>query len=135
VPAAGEHEEPGKGEITMGQPVVHFEVIGQNGPQLQTFYSKLFGWKIDADNPLGYGLVDTSSDGVGIPGGVAPAQPGSGSRVTFYVDVDDIEATLANAEKVGGTRLWGPANVYEGLELGQFADPDGNVIGLRRLAA
>jgi predicted enzyme related to lactoylglutathione lyase len=119
----------------MGQPVVHFEVIGQDGAQLQSFYRQLFGWTIDADNPLGYGLVDTSSGGTGIPGGVAAAQPGSGSRVTFYVEVPDIGAALASAEQLGGRRLWGPAAVIEGLELGQFADPDGNVIGLRRLVA
>ena len=126
--------KPNKEEV-LGQPVVHFEVIGRDGGRLQSFYSQLFGWTIDADNPLGYGLVDTSSGDAGIPGGVASAQPGAGNRVTFYVDVPDIDATLTTVERLGGTRLWGPASVFEGLELGQFTDPDGNVIGLRHLVA
>ena len=41
----------------MGQPVVHFEVIGKDGERLQRYYSELFGWQIDADNPMGYGMV------------------------------------------------------------------------------
>ena len=49
----------------MGQPVVHFEVIGKDGQQLQHFYADLFGWKIDADNPLNYGSVEDA----GITGG------------------------------------------------------------------
>lgn len=39
----------------MGQPVVHFEVIGKDGGRLQSYYSQLFGWKIDAANEMGYG--------------------------------------------------------------------------------
>ena len=32
----------------MGQPVVHFEVIGNDGDELKSYYSELFGWEIDA---------------------------------------------------------------------------------------
>lgn len=35
----------------MGKPVVHFEVIGKDGGKLQSYYSELFGWEIDANNP------------------------------------------------------------------------------------
>ena len=41
----------------MGQAVVHFEVIGKDGERLQGFYSDMFGWEINADNPMNYGLV------------------------------------------------------------------------------
>ena len=54
----------------MGQPVVHFEIIGKDGAALQSFYSALFGWRIDAGNPMGYGVVtregNTTSDHRGI---------------------------------------------------------------------
>jgi predicted enzyme related to lactoylglutathione lyase len=39
----------------MGQPVVHFEVVGKDGAKLQQYYSELFGWEIDANNPMNYG--------------------------------------------------------------------------------
>jgi len=41
----------------MGQPVIHFEVIGKDAKALQDYYSELFGWEIDASNPMGYGIV------------------------------------------------------------------------------
>ena len=41
----------------MAQPVVHFEVHGKNGKKSQEFYSKLFGWTVDSNNPMNYGLV------------------------------------------------------------------------------
>jgi uncharacterized protein len=42
----------------MGQPVVHFEVIGKDGPKLQRYYAELFGWEINGDNQMHYGMVD-----------------------------------------------------------------------------
>lgn len=36
----------------MKHPVMWFEVLGQDGAKLQQFYSRLFGWKLNADNPL-----------------------------------------------------------------------------------
>jgi uncharacterized protein len=52
-------------------------------------------------------------------------------HVTFYVEVPDVEAALAKAERLGGTRPFGPDKVPgTETELGQFTDPEGNVIGL-----
>ncbi len=118
----------------MGNPVVHFEVIGTDGAKLQAYYGELFGWEIDSDNSMNYGMVsregNTTADGTGIGGGVASAQPGMDGYVTFYVEVPDVEATLAQAESLGGRRLFGPDEVMEGLTIGQFADPEGHVIGV-----
>jgi predicted enzyme related to lactoylglutathione lyase len=118
----------------MGQAVVHFEIIGTDGKKLQQYYSELFGWEIDANNPMNYGTVqregNVDSDGVGIGGGVAGGPEGYGGHVTVYVSVPDIEAALVKAESLGGKRIFGPDQVMEGLEIGQFSDPEGHVIGL-----
>ena len=118
----------------MGQPVVHFEVIGQDGEKLQRYYSELFGWEIKADNEMNYGIVareaNLAPDGTGIGGGIAGGPPGYGGHVTFYVAVPDIEAALQKAESLGGTRVMGPETIMGRLELGQFKDPEGHVIGL-----
>jgi len=29
----------------MGQPVVHFEIMGKDGEKLQRYYAELFGWE------------------------------------------------------------------------------------------
>ena len=89
----------------MGHPVVHFEIIGTDGKRLQDYYSELFGWQIDASNEMGYGLVpredNINADGIGIGGGVGGGPEGYGGHVTFYVEVPDVEASLAKAESLG----------------------------------
>jgi uncharacterized protein len=118
----------------MGQPVVHFEVVGQDGGKLQSYYSELFGWEINADNPMNYGMVaregNTGTDGVGIGGGVGQGPPGYAGHVTFYVAVADVEAALAKAESLGGERIMGPENIMDMVVLGQFKDPEGHVVGV-----
>jgi predicted enzyme related to lactoylglutathione lyase len=125
----------------MGQAVVHFEVIGKDGEKLRGYYSELFGWQIDANNPMNYGIVqrdgNTNSDGVGIGGGVAGGPAGYEGHVTFYVEVPDVEAALAKSENLGGERVMGPETLSDagGLVLGQFKDPEGHVIGLIQSAS
>jgi uncharacterized protein len=120
----------------MGQPVVHFEVVGKDGEKLQRYYAELFGWEIDSNNPMGYGMVaregNTNADGVGIGGGVGVGPEGYEGHVTFYVEVPDVGAALEQAESLGGTRLMGPDAPMEGLEIGLFTDPEGHVVGLVR---
>jgi predicted enzyme related to lactoylglutathione lyase len=113
----------------MGEKVVHFEILGSDGKQLQNFYGALFGWKVDASNPMDYGLV--TGDDAGVGGGIAASQDGK-PLVTVYVDVADLEATLKKAESLGGKRIMGPMDVPGGPTLAQFADPAGNVIGLTK---
>jgi uncharacterized protein len=118
----------------MGQPVVHFEITGKDGEKLQSYYSELFGWEIDSNNPMKYGIVpregNVTPEGIGIGGGVATGPDGYEGHVTFYIEVPDVEAALAKAESLGGTRVMGPDQVMEGLEVGQFTDPEGHLVGL-----
>ena len=119
----------------MGQAVVHFEVVGKDGEKLQRYYAELFGWNVNADNPMQYGMVDakdnTSMSGDnGIGGGIGQGPDGYEGHVTFYVAVPDVEAALQKAESLGGTRVMGPENIMDMVELGQFKDPEGNVIGV-----
>jgi len=121
----------------MGQPVVHFEVMGKNGQRLRSYYGELFGWEIDADNPLGYGVVkregNVNAEGAGIGGGVGGSPPGYDGHLTFYVEVPDVEAALARAEELGGTRLMGPDRVPgTDVEIGHLLDPEGHMVGVMR---
>jgi predicted enzyme related to lactoylglutathione lyase len=122
----------------MGQPVVHFEIIGKDADRLKGYYSDLFGWQIDSDNPMKYGLVqregNTNADGVGIGGGVGVGPEGYGGHVTFYVEVPDVEAALAKAESLGGSRMMGPNKVMDGVEIGLFLDPEGHTVGVVKSA-
>ena len=89
----------------MAPKVTWWEVIGQDGKKLQEFYGNLFEWKVDANNPMSYGMVDAEQTGVG--GGIATGQGGQ-SHVTVYVEVDDLQATLDKAESLGGKTIQAP---------------------------
>ena len=118
----------------MGQPVVHFEVVGKDGEKLQGYYSKLFGWELNADNPYRYGIVareeNLGRNGVGIGGGIGQGPDGYEGHVTFYVAVPDVEEALQKAESLGGRRVMGPEEIMGGLVLGQFQDPEGHLVGV-----
>ena len=122
----------------MGQPVVHFEIIGSDPAKLRSYYGDLFGWEFDTDSLVApsvseshqYGFVNHEGDGVGIPGGVGGGSGYAGHAI-FYVGVPNVEAALANAESLGGTRVMGPeTKPGGGLVVGHFTDPEGNLIGL-----
>ena len=112
----------------MANPVVHFEVIGKDGKKLQSFYGGVFGWNIQADNPMNYGLVSNEDTGGGIGGGVG--QGDGSTSVTFYIEVDDPQAYLNKVEAAGGKTVMPVTEIPGMVVLAQFADPEGNVVGL-----
>jgi predicted enzyme related to lactoylglutathione lyase len=119
----------------MGQPVVHFEVVGTDGDRLKAYYSELFAWEFDdTQGTMNYGIVpregNTNADGVGIGGGVGGVE-GDTDHVTFYVEVPDVEAALKRAEDLGGKRVSDPDEVPgTGTVIAHLRDPEGHVIGL-----
>lgn len=114
----------------MGQPVVHFEIMGKDAKKLQAYYAELFGWKFaqPEGSPVAYGLVSREDNGgQGIGGGVGAGAPDS--HVTFYVGVPDVEAALVRAVELGGKRCMGPQKIGGGT-IGLFTDPEGHLIGV-----
>ena len=120
----------------MGQPVVHFEIVGKDAEKMQSYYSELFGWEIEnfGSGPTTYGLVNreanTNEDGIGIGGGVGGGPEGYEGHVTFYVEVPSVEEALAKAESLGGSRTMGPDQVPGGPVIGLFTDPEGRTVGV-----
>src|SRR5216684_1916794 len=96
----------------MGQPVVHFEVIGKDPEELRRYYSDLFGWAFDTSGkvaeevsePTNYGFVErnTTPDGVGIPGGVGGGK-GYDPHAIFYVGVANVKEALEKDETISRT--------------------------------
>ena len=114
----------------MTHPVVWFEVMGDDSARLQSFYRGLFGWKIDASNPMKYGMVEAAS-GRGIPGGVGQLDGNHHHpKVTFYVSTNAIDASLKKAAELGARVLMPRTVLPGGTVLGMFVDPEGNAIGL-----
>ena len=110
----------------MGQPVVHFEVVGKDIDKLKGFYSELAGWTYDQppeatqEGVPPYALVQRNSDSE-IGGGIGVGPEGYEGHVTFYIE---------QVENLGGTRVMGPDSPVEGLTIGLFTDPEGHLVGL-----
>jgi predicted enzyme related to lactoylglutathione lyase len=113
----------------MANPVTWFEVSGKDGKKLQDFYSGVFGWKVDADNPMQYGIVDNQGEGIG--GGIS-AGDGGQNQVIFYIQVDDPQAYLNKVESNGGKTIVPVTEIPGMVIFAQFADPEGNVVGMTK---
>ena len=111
----------------MGNPVVHFEITAKGIDRLHDFYGKVFGWKIDANNPFKYGMTDTGA-GSGINGGIGETT--GTPHVTVYIQVPSIDKALASLTAAGGKVAMEKATVPGGPTLAQFTDPSGHLIGL-----
>jgi hypothetical protein len=109
----------------MPNPVVHFEITGADGDQLQRFYGETFGWTINADNPMNYGLVDAGGEGIG--GGIGQADT---ALATFYIQVDDPAGYLAKVVAAGGEIVQDVTEIPDMVTFAQFRDPAGNIVGL-----
>ena len=115
----------------MGRPIVHIEILGDDGERLAAFYRALFDWDITAvEEGGGYAMFDTGSTGA-VSGGIG-GFPGAPSHVTFYVGVDDVAAAFARARDLGATTVMEPREAAPGIETALFADPEGHTIGLMR---
>jgi hypothetical protein len=110
----------------MGSKIVHVEVTGKDGAALQKFYSDVFGWNLDTNNPGGYGM-ERQGD---MTAGIGPAQDGGAGHVTFYVHTDDPNAALAKVVANGGQVIMPLTEVAPETTIALFADPEGHVVGL-----
>ena len=112
---------------------MHFEIAGPDGSVLQQFYHDLFGWKIDVQSEeMGnYGLASANERSIG--GGVFPTTEDMPARsyVTFYVQVDDLQAALDKVVGMGGSVIIPPMEIAPGMgSIAMFGDPADNTIGV-----
>ena len=96
------------------------------------FYQKLFSWKTSRANALGYremlGGVPSSIDG-----GVWPAPPESTTFVQLFVEVEDVDSSIAKAEKLGAKVLVPKSVLPDGDTMAVLQDPTGMSFGICRL--
>ncbi len=112
----------------MGNAVVHFEIGAADGGRLAEFYGELFGWGLQGMPAGGYTMIDTRGGG-GINGGIGTSQTGE-PWLTFYVETDDVQATLDKANSLGGTTVMPVTDFGGAVTIAMFNDPDGLLIGL-----
>jgi hypothetical protein len=111
----------------MPHPVVHAEIRSNDPDATRSFFSALFGWSFSDGAYPGYTFVDTGVEGA-LPTAISPLQ-GEADQVLFFVGVDDVEAALAEAERLGG-RVVQAAQSVPGVTFGVLADPQGHLVGV-----
>jgi predicted enzyme related to lactoylglutathione lyase len=108
---------------------MQWQILAKDPDKLAGFYSKLFAWDIVTNNALGYRMIDTCSER-GINGGIWPAPPDGHSMVSLYVEVADVGALVAKAEKLGGKLVIPPQKLPDGDEMAVITDLEGIPVGL-----
>jgi uncharacterized protein len=124
MPAYWFHSPPGK-EFIVPHPVVHFEIGCHDKEKTSDFYRRVFGWVID---PGPMGLIDTGSVS-GIAGHIAALGHEPHQFTHFYVETDDVAASLQKIEAEGGKTIVPPVQIPAGT-FAWFADVEGNTVGL-----
>jgi uncharacterized protein len=109
----------------MGRPVVHFEIGCRDTQKTQEFYKKMFDWKIEMFGPAA--MIAAESNG--IAGHITSLGHEPHHYTTFYVDVEDVAASLKQAEALGGKTLVPPMDIPTGT-FAWMQDPEGNAVGL-----
>ncbi len=112
----------------MGDPIVQAEIRSSDPDATRSFFGELFGWTYPSEGAFpGYTFVDT-----GVPDAlytaISPLQ-GDGDLVTFFVGVEDIEASMKEATRLGG-RVVQETMKVPGVAFGLIADPLGHIVGL-----
>ena len=112
----------------MSHPIVHAEIRSSDPDGTREFFGKLFGWSYPTEGAFpGYTFVET-----GVPGAlytaISPLQ-GDNDLVIFFVGVDNMDDTIADATRLGGRVMQEPVSV-PGVSFALIADPQGHVVGL-----
>lgn len=115
----------------MGNPVIQFQILSQTPDEIARFYSTLFGWSVNDDNPLGYREISTGSSH-GIQGGIWPAPPQASTFVQLFMAVDDVKTCVKNAKDLGAKLIIPPTVLPSGEELAVMHDPQGMAFGIMK---
>jgi predicted enzyme related to lactoylglutathione lyase len=115
----------------VGNPVVQWQIVAKEPEAVTRFYGSLFGWKVQTNNALGYREVDTQN-ARGINGGVWPSPPEGHNLVQLFVEVDDLDAYVVKANKLGAQIIVPASELPDGDALAIVLDPAGLSFGLYR---
>ena len=108
------------------RPVVHWEIVARDTERMANFYRQLFNWRIGAGEikqiPAGLGGPEPGPDG--------HLRTGDHPGISLYVQVRDLDASIALGQSLGGKLLRAPFNAPGPIKLCSIQDPEGNRIVL-----
>jgi uncharacterized protein len=111
----------------MSKPVVFFEIGCRDRDKTGAFFSEMFGWNLRPDGPSL--MLDQGEKG-GIGGHIVALGHEPHNYTMFYVQVEDLKASLDQAVSLGGKVCVPPVEVPGSGTFAWITDPEGNTIGL-----
>ena len=115
----------------MSNKIMWFESTSADIPASAKFYGDLFGWPIVTDEEMNYTMTAFEQGETGM--GFAPVNQEQGvmpGSVLVYVDVEDVDATIARARELGGQVFLDKTEIPTVGWMAIFGDPGGNRIGV-----
>jgi predicted enzyme related to lactoylglutathione lyase len=107
--------------------VVWHELMTPDSAAAHGFYTKVLGWKTQAwEHDPSYAMFAASSG----PLGAAVAQTESPPYWRHYIATPDFDATLEQAQSLGGSVIVEPAALPDGGRYAVLTDPQGAVFGV-----
>jgi predicted enzyme related to lactoylglutathione lyase len=106
--------------------IVHFEIPADDIQRAKTFYSKLFGWKIESMQGMDYMIIDA----YGVPGGGMMKRMHPDQQIINMIGVPSVDEYSAKVEKLGG-KIVVPKMAVPGM--GYFVnciDTENNAFGI-----
>ena len=108
------------------RPVVYWSLEGRDPEALRAFYARMFNWKI-GDGPFMKVEPGIGGPEPGPSGHIAAGEKGG---FTLYVQVLDLEASLALAVELGGAITFPRFDIPGGSSVAGITDPEGNPLVL-----
>ncbi len=118
--------------------VVHFEIPADDKDRANTFYQSAFGWTLTPMQEMDYTIAITtpSDEQTGLPSapgainGALFARTDNLKTPIITIDVEDVDAALAQVESAGGSVAQAKDAVPGMGYYAYFNDTEGNIMGL-----
>jgi len=94
------------------------------------FYRELFGWAVDSMEGMQIPYMTIKTAAGGSNGGIRSAMEREPPYWLVYFGIDDLDAGLAKAGQLGGTKLMGPMEISPTSRFAVLHDPQGAVFAL-----
>ncbi|SDM22503.1 VOC family protein [Nonomuraea jiangxiensis] len=118
----------GLGLVTDPGSLSWVELYSPDPAGIRSFYGAVFGWRVE-EMPMGdmpYPVISPAEGGESSAmGGICQAETGDGAHWLPYFEVSDCDATMTQAQRLGGT-VQSPAMAVEEVgRMGVLVDPFG----------
>jgi uncharacterized protein len=115
----------------MDNRIFWLEMASTDIPGSVKFYQELLGWPIVRDEEMDYTMTAFERGETGV--GFSPVDEEQGvtpGSVLVYVDVPDVDATIARAKELGAPIIVDKTEIPTVGWMAVFGDPGGNRIGV-----